>query len=249
MQAISERVPLTHGIEAARELADGASLGDVSGLLATEAAIGVVYTCVGLPAAALHGARRAASEPARRSHEARAPPLLGRLALQREEPDAVGLLHAERGILPVFYATIAFFMFQRRRAAGVALLYVSLGAGMMGIWSSTLFGSGGADPVAALAGDARVRDRRRRRRFLLVLLPMTLATASIGLYSLASTLLWGRLLFGVPLDLAHPVWFPIALPATVLSLGLLGPRAGLDLRPAAGTRTRSRTCSSTRSGS
>ena len=31
---------------------------------------------------------------------------------------------------------------------------------MMGIWSSTLFGSGGADPVAALAGDARVRDRR-----------------------------------------------------------------------------------------
>ncbi len=35
MQAISERVPLTHGIEAARRVADGASLGDVSGLLAT----------------------------------------------------------------------------------------------------------------------------------------------------------------------------------------------------------------------
>jgi ABC-2 type transport system permease protein len=47
MQAISERVPLTHGIEAARRVADGATLGDVSGLLAREAAIGVVYTLLG----------------------------------------------------------------------------------------------------------------------------------------------------------------------------------------------------------
>ena len=47
MQAISERVPLTHGIEAARRVADGATLGDVSGLLATEAVIGVVYTFLG----------------------------------------------------------------------------------------------------------------------------------------------------------------------------------------------------------
>ncbi len=47
MQAISNRIPLTHGIEAARDLANGASLGDVSGLLATEFGIGVVYTVVG----------------------------------------------------------------------------------------------------------------------------------------------------------------------------------------------------------
>jgi ABC-2 type transport system permease protein len=47
MQAISNAVPLTHGIEAAREVAEGASLGDVSGLIATEFAIGVVYTVVG----------------------------------------------------------------------------------------------------------------------------------------------------------------------------------------------------------
>jgi ABC-2 type transport system permease protein len=47
MQAISNSVPLTHGIEAAREVAEGASFGDVSGLIATEFAIGVVYTVVG----------------------------------------------------------------------------------------------------------------------------------------------------------------------------------------------------------
>ena len=47
MQAISERVPLTHGIEAARRVADGAAIGDVSGLLASEAVIGLAYTLVG----------------------------------------------------------------------------------------------------------------------------------------------------------------------------------------------------------
>ena len=47
MEAIGRSVPLTHGIMAARELADGASLADVSGLIATEAFIGVVYLFVG----------------------------------------------------------------------------------------------------------------------------------------------------------------------------------------------------------
>jgi ABC-2 type transport system permease protein len=47
MEAISSVLPLTHGIEAARELADGASLGDVSGLVATELGIGVVWAVIG----------------------------------------------------------------------------------------------------------------------------------------------------------------------------------------------------------
>lgn len=47
MQAVSEGIPFTHGIEAARRLADGASLGDVGGLVATEALIGVAYGAAG----------------------------------------------------------------------------------------------------------------------------------------------------------------------------------------------------------
>jgi ABC-2 type transport system permease protein len=47
MQAISYRIPLTHGIDAARQVANGASLGDVAGPIAAEFAIGVVYTVVG----------------------------------------------------------------------------------------------------------------------------------------------------------------------------------------------------------
>lgn len=47
MQAISQVIPFTHGIEAAREVADGSTLGDVAGLLRTEALIGVVYGALG----------------------------------------------------------------------------------------------------------------------------------------------------------------------------------------------------------
>lgn len=43
LAAIGRAMPLTHGIEAAREIAKGATLGDVSGLVATEALVGVAY--------------------------------------------------------------------------------------------------------------------------------------------------------------------------------------------------------------
>jgi ABC-2 type transport system permease protein len=44
LEGIGKVVPLTHGIEAARDVVDGATLGDVSGLVLTELTIGVVYT-------------------------------------------------------------------------------------------------------------------------------------------------------------------------------------------------------------
>jgi ABC-2 type transport system permease protein len=46
MQAVGRCLPLTHGIEAAREVAAGASLGDVSGLVWTEVGIGAAYATV-----------------------------------------------------------------------------------------------------------------------------------------------------------------------------------------------------------
>jgi ABC-2 type transport system permease protein len=47
MSTIAEGLPLTHGIQAGRRLADGQSLGAVGGLLAAEALIGLVYGVVG----------------------------------------------------------------------------------------------------------------------------------------------------------------------------------------------------------
>jgi ABC-2 type transport system permease protein len=46
MQAVGNSLPLTHGIEAAREVAAGATLSSVDDLLVTEAAIGLAYALV-----------------------------------------------------------------------------------------------------------------------------------------------------------------------------------------------------------
>jgi ABC-2 type transport system permease protein len=121
---------------------------------------------------------------------------------------------------PVIFATIAFLMFRAGAGEGT-LLYVALGAGMMGIWSSTLFGSGGAIQWQRWQGTLEYLIAVPPS-FVLVLLPLTLATSTIGLYSLTATLFWGRVFFDVPFDLEHPVLFAVAIPATVVGLGLLG---------------------------
>jgi ABC-2 type transport system permease protein len=121
---------------------------------------------------------------------------------------------------PIIFATIAFLMFRAGAGEGT-LLYVALGAGMMGIWSSTLFGSGGAIQWQRWQGTLEYLIAVPPA-FVLVLLPLTLATSTIGLYSLTATLFWGRVFFDVPFDLEHPVLFAVAIPATVVGLGLLG---------------------------
>jgi ABC-2 type transport system permease protein len=121
---------------------------------------------------------------------------------------------------PIIFATIAFLMFRAGAGEGT-LLYVALGAGMMGIWSSTLFGSGGAIQWQRWQGTLEYLIAVPPS-FVLVLLPLTLATSTIGLYSLTATLFWGRVFFDVPFDLEHPILFAVAIPATVIGLGLLG---------------------------
>jgi ABC-2 type transport system permease protein len=123
-------------------------------------------------------------------------------------------------IQPVIFATIAFEMWRSGARPGT-LLSVALGVGMMGMWSATLFGSGGAIQWQRWQGTLEILVAAPSP-FLLTLTPLTLATASIGLYSVAATLLWGRVLFGVPMHVVHPAAFALALPATVISLGLLG---------------------------
>jgi ABC-2 type transport system permease protein len=121
---------------------------------------------------------------------------------------------------PIIFASVAYFMFEAGARQGT-LLYVALGAGMMGIWSSTLFGSGGAIQWQRWQGVLEY-SIAVPPPLLLVIVPLTIATASIGLYSLTATLFWGWLFFDVPLEVADPVAFLVALPAAVLGLGMLG---------------------------
>lgn len=63
MEAVGRSLPLTHGIEAAREIADGSSLTDVDHLVWTELAIGAIYAALGYGLFRLfeHEGRRRAS--------------------------------------------------------------------------------------------------------------------------------------------------------------------------------------------
>ena len=125
------------------------------------------------------------------------------------------------GILwPLFFATIAFLMY------GIggdqdALIYAGLGASVMGVWSSV-----------STSGSATVQRERWQGTLELlvaapvplpvVLLPITVAMATIGLYSMVATLLWGHFLFGIDVPVDHPVTFALAVLVTVLSIGALG---------------------------
>jgi ABC-2 type transport system permease protein len=125
------------------------------------------------------------------------------------------------GVLyPLFFATLAFFMF-RAGGGSKPLLYASLGAAVMGVWSNT----------ATPAGSAMARERWHGTlelqvaapvHFALVLLPLTIAMATIGIYSMVATLLWGWLAFGIQLHVTDPLAFVLAVPATIASIGSLG---------------------------
>jgi ABC-2 type transport system permease protein len=123
-------------------------------------------------------------------------------------------------VQPMIFATVAYYMFKSGGRAGT-LLYASLGAGMMGVWSTTLFGSGGMIQWQRWQGTLELGVASPPAMGLLYF-PFALANAFTGMYALAATLTWGRIVFGVPLHFAHPWLFLLALPATVASLGLMG---------------------------
>ena len=108
-----------------------------------------------------------------------------------------------------------------RKARPGSLLYVAIGAGMMGIWSSTLFGSGGAIQWQRWQGTLELLVAAPMP-IAWVLLPVTTAMATVGLYSMAATLLWGRILFGIDVHIAHPWQFALSVPVTVLAIGMMG---------------------------
>ncbi|MFK3984040.1 ABC transporter permease [Micromonospora sp. NPDC050397] len=123
-------------------------------------------------------------------------------------------------LVPLVQATLAVYLF---RAGGEPhrLLEAAVGAGLMGVWSSVLFGSGGAIQNQRWQGTLEMIMLAPRPPAL-VILPITLATALTGTYAMVATLLWGRLLYGIPLDFAHPLAFAVAVPGCILSLGMFG---------------------------
>jgi ABC-2 type transport system permease protein len=121
---------------------------------------------------------------------------------------------------PILNATMAYYLFGVGGNANV-LFNASLGATVMAIWASVVTGSSGALDFQRRLGTLELLVAAPIP-FLAILAPITIATASIGIYAFASTLLWGTFVFGIPLHFVHPGLFLLALPVAVIAIGMLG---------------------------
>jgi len=123
-------------------------------------------------------------------------------------------------VWPLFFATTAFLVY-RQNGDPASLVYAGLGSAVMGLWSA----------IATTASGALQRERWSGTfellvaapiSFPLVLVPITVAMTTIGVYSLAATLLWGWLLFGIVVPVASPVLFVVSLVVSILAVAMFG---------------------------
>jgi ABC-2 type transport system permease protein len=122
--------------------------------------------------------------------------------------------------LPLIFATLAFYMFDASSRTD-SQLTLALSAGLMGMWSTTLMGSGASINRLRYLRVLEPLVASPRSTFLFTL-PFALATSSLGVFSLVSTLAWGHLLYGMHVEVASPVLFGASIVITVLAVGLTG---------------------------
>ncbi len=123
-------------------------------------------------------------------------------------------------IYPLFFATTAFLMFGQS-GNPEALVYAGLGAAVMGTWSAMATSAGGTLQSQRWQGTLELLVCAPTRLALAVL-PVTAALATVALYSLVATLVWGRVVFGIEVQIASPVAFVVALAVTLASLATFG---------------------------
>jgi ABC-2 type transport system permease protein len=124
-------------------------------------------------------------------------------------------------IFPIFSATAIFMIFKNGDAAGPALVLAAVGASAMGIWSAVTTSSAYALQAERGQGTLELMVLAPRP-FSLMLTPMILSMATIGVYSMFATLLWGWLAFDIQPKIANPTAFVFALIAIVLAITMLG---------------------------
>lgn len=121
---------------------------------------------------------------------------------------------------PLLYATLAIYLF-RAGDTPISLIAAAIGAGLMGVWSIVLGHCGSALQTQRWQGTLEHLVITPAPR-LAVYAPITIAAAIIGLYSMLATLLWARLLFGIPIRIESPIWFVAAVAVLTLALAMIG---------------------------
>lgn len=123
-------------------------------------------------------------------------------------------------IWPIYFATAAFLIYGRADDPSV-MVYAGLGAAVMGIWSVVTTTASGLLQRERWLGTLELLVSSPTP-FALTLVPITTAMASLGLFSLGSTLLWGWLLFGITVPVASPLAFALSIMVSIFSIALLG---------------------------
>jgi ABC-2 type transport system permease protein len=121
---------------------------------------------------------------------------------------------------PVIYASIAYYLLDAKNDERL-LLSASLGAAVMLMWSLVVIGSSAALEQQRWLGTLELLVAAPVP-FTAVIAPITVASGAVGAYALVATLVWGTVLFDVPLTIEQPLAFTVAIPACVLAIGMLG---------------------------
>ncbi len=121
---------------------------------------------------------------------------------------------------PILYASIAYYLLDAKHDPRL-LLSASLGAAVMSMWSLVVIGSSGALENQRWQGTLELLVAAPMP-LPVVLAPITISSGIVGAYSLAATLAWGRLIFGIPLTIDAPLAFAVAIPMCALAVGMLG---------------------------
>jgi ABC-2 type transport system permease protein len=122
---------------------------------------------------------------------------------------------------PLFFATTIFMIYRNEADGRSALLSAVVGSAMMGVWSATSTSSAFALQMARGQGMLELFVAAPTP-FPLVIMPITLSMATIGIYSVLVTLLWGHFVFNVELVIANVPMFVVSVLVTVLAIGMMG---------------------------
>jgi ABC-2 type transport system permease protein len=121
---------------------------------------------------------------------------------------------------PILYASIAFYLL-RSKDDPKLMLAASLGAAVMLMWSLVVVGSSNALENQRWLGTLELLVAAPAP-FAASIAAITVASSFVGAYGFVATLVWGRLLFHVPIAIHDPLAFAVSILACVLAIGTLG---------------------------
>lgn len=122
-------------------------------------------------------------------------------------------------IAPFVFTFVALTLF--KEASGSFGLYAVLGGGMMGMWGNTLYSSGFAIEFEKWQGTLE-EVVATPSNLMHVIAGRSVSNALFGLTNMAAILLIASLVFKVPLGVANPLLFSLAIVLTLLSVSALG---------------------------